>query len=176
MTIQVGVPFDVTLWKAAVIKEDESLFTYNYKQQFTGTCPIPQKTTSKDLFENKKVVLFALPGTCSGNHLPGYVEHAGEIKSKGIDSIICLSTNDSFVMSYWAKDRNVGDAVQLIADGNSEFTQKVGLIMDGSAFGMGALRSKRYAAIIDNGVVKYIGVEEPGKFELSAADNILKQL
>eukprot|EP01133_Synstelium_polycarpum_P010210 gene10210-11894_t len=169
MSIQAGtkVPLTSTLWKCAPPAAD-------------GSCPIAQKITSAQLFENKKVVVFAVPGaytpTCSAKHLPGFITKAAEIKAKGVDTIICMATNDAFVMSAWGKDSGAADAVQLIADGNSEFTKAVGLEFDGSAFGMGASRSKRYAMIVDNAEVKYIGVEGPGQFELSTAENILAQL
>eukprot|EP01132_Coremiostelium_polycephalum_P005410 gene5410-6749_t len=161
------VPFDVTLWKALPALED-------------GTCPVAQKIVSKDLFENKKVVVFALPGaytpTCSAKHLPGFIDLAGEFKKKGIDNIYCLATNDAFVMTHWGKDNKAGDKVTLIADGNSEFTKKIGMEFDGSQFGLGNSRSKRYAMIIDNGVINHLAVEEPGKFEVSNAESVLQNI
>ena len=112
-----------------------------------------------------KVVLFAVPGaftpTCSDHHLPGFVMRAEDLKAKGADSIVCLAVNDPFVMGAWGKDQNVGREVVMLADGNGEFTQAMGLTMDGSGFGLGALRSQRYAAIIDDGVVTWLAVE-PG--------------
>ena len=103
------------------------------------------------------------------------VAKAGEIKAKGVDEVYCLSVNDAFVMDAWAKDRGAGDDVTLLADGSGDFTKAVGLEMDGSKFGMG-LRSQRYAAIIEDGVVKHLGVEAPMKFEVSSADAILAAL
>ncbi len=135
--------------------------------------------TTDQLFSGKKVVLFALPGaftpTCSAKHLPGYVEHAAAINAKGIDSIICLATNDAFVMAAWAKDRSVGDKLLMAADGNAEFTKALGLEFDASKFGMG-VRSQRYAAIIEDGVVRTLNVEQPMKFEVSNAETILAAL
>ena len=132
-----------------------------------------------DFCAGKRVVLFALPGaftpTCSAQHLPGFVAGAKEIKGKGVDTIACLSVNDAFVMEAWAKDRNVGDAVVLLADGNADFTRAVGLELDGSGFGMGT-RSQRYAAVIKDGVVESLHVEKPMKFEVSSAEAILKSL
>ena len=139
----------------------------------------PKEITTDELFNGKKVVLFAVPGaftpTCSAKHLPGFVEKAAQIKGKGIDSIVCLSVNDAFVMGAWGKDQKTDGKVQMVADGNGEFTKAMGLEMDGSGFGLG-LRSKRYAMIVENGVVKALNVEAPGAFEVSSADAILKAL
>lgn len=134
---------------------------------------------SDALFAGRKVVLFALPGaftpTCSAQHLPGFVDKAAELKAKGADEILCLSVNDAFVMDAWGKDRNVGDAVTLVADGSADFTRAVGLEMDGTKFGMGQ-RSQRYALIAEDGVVKHLAVEAPMKFEVSSAEAILGAL
>jgi glutaredoxin/glutathione-dependent peroxiredoxin len=132
-----------------------------------------------ELFAGRKVVLFAVPGaftpTCSGQHLPGYLTHADELRKKGVDTIACLSVNDAFVMGAWAKDKSVGDAVVMLADGNGDFTRAVGLELDGSKYGMGR-RSQRYALVADDGVVTHLGVEEPSKFEASKAETILGKL
>ena len=138
----------------------------------------PQDMTTDDLFAGKKVVLFALPGaftpTCSAAHLPGYVANADKIKEKGVDSVVCLSVNDAFVMSAWGADKNAEELIML-ADGNGDFTSAVGLEMDGSAFGLGK-RSQRYAMIAEDGVVTALNVEAPGAFEVSAADAIMALL
>ena len=138
----------------------------------------PQDMTTDDLFAGKKVVLFALPGaftpTCSAAHLPGYVANADKIKAKGVDSVVCLSVNDAFVMSAWGADKNAEELIML-ADGNGDFTSAVGLEMDGSAFGLGK-RSQRYAMIAEDGVVAALNVEAPGAFEVSAADAIMALL
>jgi peroxiredoxin len=135
--------------------------------------------TTDEIFGGKKVVLFAVPGaftpTCSAKHLPGFIEHAKEIKAKGVDTIACLSVNDAFVMDAWAKDRGASDKVLLLADGNADFTRAVGLELDGSGFGMG-VRSQRYALIVEDGVVKHVAVEAPMKFEVSRAEDILAAL
>jgi peroxiredoxin len=135
--------------------------------------------STDELFGGKKVVLFALPGaftpTCSAKHLPGFVQKAGALKGKGVDAIACLSVNDAFVMNAWGKDQHVGDNVMMLADGNAEFTQAMGLEMDGSGFGMGT-RSQRYAMIVDNGTVTTLNVEEPGAFEVSSAEAMLDAL
>ena len=131
-----------------------------------------------DLFGGKKVVLFAVPGaftpTCSNAHLPGYVVKADELKAKGVDSIICLSVNDAFVMDAWGKDKNA-EQLMMVADGNGEFTKALGLEMDGSGFGLGT-RSQRYAMIVDDGTVSKLSVEDPGKLEVSAAEAVLEAL
>jgi len=136
----------------------------------------PGPITTDELFGKKKVVLFALPGaftpTCSARHVPGYVEHAAEFKKKGIDSIVCLSVNDAFVMGAWGKEQNAAGKVEMVADGNGDLTKKLGLEMDASKFGMG-VRSQRYAAVIEDMVVKKLEVEEPGAFKVSSADHIL---
>lgn len=139
----------------------------------------PRPITTEELFGGKKVVVFALPGaftpTCSAKHVPGFVQHAADIKGKGIDTIACVSVNDAFVMNAWGKDQNTGDNVLMLADGNAEFTDKVGLTFDASGFGMGK-RSQRYAMIVEDGVVKALNVEKPGAFEVSSAEAILKAL
>ncbi len=139
----------------------------------------PTPVTTDDLFKGKKVALFALPGaftpTCSAKHVPGFVQNYDALKAKGIDSIVCLSVNDAFVMGAWGKDQGAGDKVRMIADGNGEFTRAVGLEFDASKFGMGK-RSQRYSMIVDDGVVTKLNVEEPGAFEVSSADYMLGQL
>ncbi|MDZ4741008.1 MAG: peroxiredoxin [Alphaproteobacteria bacterium] len=136
----------------------------------------PAPVTTDELFGKKKVVVFALPGaftpTCSARHLPGYVERAADFTKKGVDAIVCLSVNDAFVMSAWGKDQNAAGKIHMIADGNGDLTKKVGLEMDASKFGMG-VRSQRYAAIIEDMVVKNIEVEEPGAFKVSSAEHVL---
>ncbi len=135
--------------------------------------------TTDDLFGGKKVVLFAVPGAftplCSAQHLPGYIEKAGEFAAKGVDSVLCLSVNDAFVMDAWAKDRGAGDKVTLVADGSAEFTKAVGLDFDAGNFGMGT-RSQRYALVAEDGVVTHLGVEAPMKFDVSGADAVLAAL
>lgn len=135
--------------------------------------------TTDALFSGKKVVLFAVPGaftpTCSAKHLPGFIEKADEIRKKGVDDIICMSVNDAFVMKAWGEDRGAGDKVRLIADGNGDLTKALGLQFDGSGIGFG-LRSQRFAAIVENGVVKTLAVDAGGKFEVSSAEAILAAL
>jgi glutaredoxin/glutathione-dependent peroxiredoxin len=137
-----------------------------------------QAITTKELFENKKVVLFAVPGaftpTCSAKHLPGYVAKMDDFSKKGIE-VACLSVNDAFVMGAWAKNQDVPESLHMLADGNGEFTKAMGLELDATAFGMG-LRAKRFALYAENGVVKNVFVEAPGEFKVSAADHVLEQL
>ena len=134
---------------------------------------------SDDLFKGKKVVLFGLPGaftpTCSASHVPGYVVKSDELFARGIDSIVCLSVNDAFVMDAWGKDQNVEDRVQMIADGSADLTRAMGLEVDLTDKGMG-IRSCRYAMIVNDGVVETLNIEEAGKFEVSDADTILSAL
>jgi len=145
----------------------------------TMTADGPTKLTTDDVFAGKTVALFAVPGaftpTCSAKHLPGFVEKAGEIKSKGVDSIACLSVNDVFVMDAWAKDQKAGDDVLMLADGNGDFAKATGLEMDGSGFGMGK-RAQRFSMLVKDGVVSELNVEAPGEFKVSSADHILGQL
>lgn len=130
------------------------------------------------LFDGKKVVLFAVPGaftpTCSEKHLPGYVEHFDRFRARGIQ-VICLSVNDPFVMQAWGKSRNVPEALEMLADGNGDFTKAMGLQLDASAYGMG-LRAKRFALYAEDGVVKKLFVEAPGEFKVSSAEYMLEQL
>lgn len=135
--------------------------------------------TTDEIFSGKKVVLFAVPGaftpTCSAKHLPGFVEKAAEIKAKGVDTIVCTSVNDAFVMDAWGKDRGVGDDVLLVADGNADLAKALGLDFDGSGIGFG-IRAQRFALIAEDGVVTHVAVEAPMKFEVSDADSILAAL
>jgi peroxiredoxin len=138
----------------------------------------PKPVSSEELFANKKVVLFALPGaftpTCSAAHLPGFVANADKIKAKGVDDIVCLATNDAFVMDAWGKAQNAQE-IHMIADGSAAFTRAIGLELDLTERGMG-VRSQRYAMIVDNGKVTDIAVEGAGKFEVSSAEAILAKL
>ena len=139
----------------------------------------PKDITTDEIFKGKKVVLFALPGaftpTCSAKHLPGFVEKVAELKAKGVDEIWCISVNDAFVMGAWGKQQNTDGKVLMLADGSATFTKQLGLELDLTGPGMG-IRSKRYAMVVDNGVVKALNVEAPGAFEVSSADAILKAL
>jgi peroxiredoxin len=140
----------------------------------------PDQKTTADIFGGKKVVLFAVPGaftpTCSKQHLPGFVANADKIKAKGIDAIACTAVNDVFVMDAWGKSAGAGDNVVMLADGSADFAKKLGLEMDLSERGLG-MRSKRYAMIVEDGVVKALEVEDaPGSAEKSGAEAIAKLL
>lgn len=139
----------------------------------------PRPLTSDELFKGKKVALFAVPGaftpTCSVKHLPGFKNHAAELKAKGVDTIACVSVNDVFVMKAWGENQNVGNDVLMLADGNGEFTDAVGLAMDGSGFGLGS-RSQRYAAIIEDGIVTWLAVEPGPGLSVSSAEEVLAAL
>ena len=130
-----------------------------------------------ELFANKKVVLFAVPGaftpTCSEAHLPGYVVLADELKAKGVDLIACVSVNDAFVMQAWGEAQNASE-ILMLGDGDASFTKALGLEMDTGGFG--GIRSQRYAKIIENGTVTKLNVEEPKEFEASKAETILAAL
>jgi len=137
----------------------------------------PEDISTADIFNGKKVVIFAVPGAftpgCSNTHMPGFVTKADEIKGKGVDDIVCTAVNDAFVMDAWQKDQNA-DEITMLADGNAEFARALGLDMDASGGGMGT-RSKRYAMIVDDGVVEYVGVDAKG-VEASSAETVLEKL
>jgi peroxiredoxin len=139
----------------------------------------PRTISSEELFRGKRVGLFAVPGaftpTCSARHLPGFRDEADKLKSKGLDTIACVSVNDVFVMDAWGKSQEVGGKVLMLADGNGEFTRALGLEMDGTGFGMGS-RSQRYSMIVNDGVVEKLNVEQPGQFEVSSANYMLELL
>jgi peroxiredoxin len=151
-----------------------------YIEVESAECKIgPNEFKVDDLTRGKKVVLFGLPGaftpTCSGKHVPGYVADYDKLKAKGVDEIICMSVNDAFVMGAWAKDQNTGGKVRMMGDGSAAYTKALGLELDLIARGMG-VRCQRFSALIDNGVVKTLNIEAPGKFEVSDAGTMLKQL
>ena len=127
----------------------------------------------------RKIAIFALPGaytpTCSAKHVPGYVERAAELKAAGVDEIWCVSVNDAFVMGAWGRDQHTAGKVRMMADGSAEFTKATGLTLDLTARGMG-LRSNRYSMLVVDGVVRTLNVEAPGKFEVSDAETMLKQV
>ena len=138
----------------------------------------PEAVDSADYFKGKKVALFSVPGaftpTCSAKHLPGFVQNAEAFKAKGIDEIACTAVNDAFVMEAW-RDRDGGEDVTMLADGNGEFVKALGLEMDGSRFGMGG-RGQRFAMIVDDGKVAQLEVEAPGDFRVSSAEYLLSTM
>lgn len=159
MTISVGDKLpDVTLVKA--------------------TAEGPQQIQSSDYFAGKKVALFSVPGaftpTCSAAHLPGFVERAEDLRAKGVDEIVGTAVNDAFVMGAWNQAAG-SEEITMLADGNGDFAEAVGLTMDGSGFGMGK-RGQRYSMVVNDGVVEQLNVEEPGDFRVSSAEHMLGQL
>ena len=138
----------------------------------------PQDITTAELFNGKKVVMFAVPGAftpgCSMTHLPGFVVNADKIKAKGVDSIVCMSVNDAFVMGAWGRAQNAEHLIML-ADGNADFTKAMGLELDGTGFGLG-IRCKRMAMVVDNGTVTHMAIEPPGGIVVSSAEAILDVL
>ena len=139
----------------------------------------PKGVSSDEFFAGKKVALFAVPGaftrTCSQRHLPGYVTHAAELKAKGVDTIACLSANDHFVMGAWGKEHGADDKVVMLGDGSGDFTRAIGLELDRTKEGMG-MRSQRYSMLVEDSVVKALHVEQPGQFDVSSAETMLKAL
>jgi peroxiredoxin len=144
-----------------------------------ATAEGPKPVRSGEVLGRGKVVLFAVPGaftpTCSDYHLPGFVLRADELKAKGVDTIACVAVNDPFVLAAWARDRQVGDSVVMLSDGNGEFTEAMGLELDGRGFGLGT-RSQRYAAVLDGGVVKSLFIEPGPGLTVSSADSVLASL
>ena len=130
------------------------------------------------LTAGKKIAVFALPGaytpTCSAKHVPGYVQHADDLRAAGVDEIWCVSVNDAFVMGAWGRDQATAGKVRMMADGSADFAKTTGLTLDLTARGMG-LRSDRYSMLVVDGVVKSLNVEAPGKFEVSDAATMLQQ-
>jgi len=145
----------------------------------TMTAEGPKDLTTDELFKGKKVVLFAVPGaftpTCSMKHLPGFVEQAAAIRQKGVDEVVCLSVNDAFVMGAWGEQQKAKGKVRMLADGNGELTNALGLGVDASGYGMGQ-RSRRYAMIVDDGKVTELLVEPGGGLNVSSAESVLGKL
>lgn len=143
-------------------------------------CPLnPKEVDVAEATKGKKIVIFGLPGaytpTCSAKHVPGYVANFDKLKAKGVSEVWCMATNDAFVMGAWGRQQKAGGKVRMMGDGSAVFTKALGLELDLNARGMG-LRTNRFAMIVDDGVVKHIAVEGPGKFEVSNAESILEKL
>ena len=146
----------------------------------TAGCAVgPNSFDINDLTKGKKVAIFGLPGaftpTCSAKHVPSYVANIDKLKAKGVSEVICMSVNDPFVMGAWGKDQKSEGKVRMMADGSATFTKALGMEFDLVARGMG-VRSQRYSMLVDNGVVKALHVEQPGKFEVSDAETMLRGL
>jgi peroxiredoxin len=139
----------------------------------TMTAEGPKEISIDDIFKGKKVVLFSVPGaftpTCSNQHLPSYLKNFDKIKAQGVDTIACMAVNDPFVMDAWGKEKGVGAKILMLADGNGDYTKKLGLELDGSKFGLGH-RGKRFSMIVNDGTVETLNVDE-GKYDLSSAEN-----
>jgi len=139
----------------------------------------PAPISADDIFKGKKVVLFSVPGaftpTCSAKHLPGFVQHAADLKAKGVDAIACMAVNDVFVMDAWGKDQSVGDNVMMLADGSGKFTEAVGLSLDLVGMGLG-VRSQRFALVAEDGKVTHLAVEEGPGLDVSSAESVLASL
>jgi peroxiredoxin len=139
----------------------------------------PKEVNVADALKGKKVAIFGLPGaftpTCSAKHVPGYLNNYSQLKAKGVDEIWCFAVNDPFVMGAWSRDQKAGGKIRFMADGSADYTKKLGLELDLNGRGMG-MRCQRFSLIVDDGVVKKINVEAPGKFEVSNAETMLGQL
>ena len=160
-------------------KLPEGTLTELIEQETPGCTIGPNTFNLSDLTRGKRVVIFGLPGaftpTCSAKHVPSYVANHDKLRAKKVDEVWCVSVNDAFVMGAWGRDQKAGGKVRMMADGSAVFTKALGLDMDLTARGMG-VRSQRYSMLVDDGVVKALNVEAPGKFEVSDAETMLRQL
>ncbi len=158
------------------IKVGDHIPSVTFMQMKDGAA---QPVKSDDVFKGRKIALFAVPGaftsTCSAKHLPSFVHNADALRAKGISEIICVAVNDPFVMRAWSEQNHADGKVTMLSDGNGDFTRALGMEADMAKFGMGK-RSRRYAMLVDNGVVKQFNLEEPGAFGASSGDHLLKQL
>jgi len=151
-----------------------------YIEVETAGCTLgPNEFKVEDLTRGKKVVIFGLPGaftpTCSAKHVPSYVQNIDRLKAKGVAEVICMSVNDAFVMGAWARDQKTGNKIRMMGDGSAAYTKSLGLEFDLTAKGLG-MRCQRFSMLVDNGVVKVLNLEAPGKYEVSDAETMLKQL
>jgi glutaredoxin/glutathione-dependent peroxiredoxin len=154
--------------------------TLSETTEFGDACPIgPKNVSVAEATKGKRIVVFGVPGaytpTCSAKHVPGYLEHLAQIKAKHVDEVWCIAQNDGFVMAAWGRDEKAIGKIRFLGDGNGELTKKLGLEVDLSKAGLGT-RLGRFSMLVDNGVVKQLNVEAPGKFEVSDAATMLKQL
>ena len=151
-----------------------------YVEVETAGCSIgPNEFKIEDLTRGRKVAIFGLPGaftpTCSAKHVPSYLQNLDKLKAKGIADVLCMSVNDAFVMGAWGRDQKAGGKVRMMADGSGQYTKALGLEFDLTAKGLG-MRCQRFSMLVDDGVVKQLNVEAPGKYEVSDAETMLKQL
>jgi peroxiredoxin len=168
MTIQIGEKLPAATLYESVGYDD------------ANACPMPpQPVDIAALTAGKKVVIFGLPGaytpTCSAKHVPSYVAKAAEFKAKGVADVVCMSVNDGFVMGAWGREQNVDGKVRMLGDGSGAFSKALGLELDLVARGMG-VRCQRFSMLVEDGIVKTLNIEGPGKFEVSDADTMLRQL
>jgi peroxiredoxin len=148
--------------------------------EFGDACPVaPSKVSVAEATQKKRIVIFGLPGaytpTCSAKHVPGYLARLPDLKAKKVDEVWCISVNDGYVMAAWGREQKAIGKVRMLGDGNGDFAKKLGVDADLSGANMG-LRMKRFSMLVDDGVVKSFNLEAPGKFEVSDADPMLKQL
>jgi peroxiredoxin len=166
MTIEVGSPLpDATLRESV---------------EFGEACPLaPAAVSAAEAARGKRIVIFGLPGaytpTCSAQHVPGYLQNLDALKQKGIDEVWCVSVNDGYVMAAWGREQKALGKIRFLGDGSAEFAKKLGLEKDLTSAGMG-MRMQRFSMLVDNGVVKSVKVEAPGKFEVSDAKTMLATL
>jgi peroxiredoxin len=151
-----------------------------YVEVETAGCTIgPNEFKVDDLTKGRKVAIFGLPGaftpTCSAKHVPSYVQNIDRLKAKGVSDVICMSVNDAFVMGAWARDQKTGSKIRMMGDGSASYTKALGLEFDLTAKGLG-LRCQRFSMLVDDGVVKVLNIEAPGKYEVSDAETMLRQL
>jgi peroxiredoxin len=147
--------------------------------EFDAACPLPPKEVNvADAVKGKKIAIFGLPGaytpTCSAKHVPSYVENLDKLKAKGVNEVWCVATNDGFVMAAWGRDQKATGKIRFMGDGSAVWTKALGLELDLTARGMG-VRMNRFSMLVDNGVVKSLNVEGPGKFEVSDGATMVKQ-
>lgn len=160
-----------------MLKEGDKIPAITLKQM---TAEGPTDVPLADYCAGRKVVIFALPGaftpTCSESHLPSYIDQAQALRDKGVEAVACVSTADFFVMNAWGKSLGAGEHVDMLADGNAEFTKAAGMTLDLSAFGLGE-RSQRYVMVLEDGVIKHLAMEtDPSSATVSAADAVLENL
>lgn len=157
----------------------EATLTEFFDTEANGCSLGPNAFKVSELTKGKTIAIFGLPGaftpTCSAKHVPGYVEHYDALRAKGVDEVWCVSVNDAFVMGAWGRDQKAAGKVRMMGDGSAEFSKALGLILDLTARGMG-IRSDRYSMLVKDGVVQSLNREAPGKFEVSDAGTLLKQL
>jgi peroxiredoxin len=148
--------------------------------EFGDACPVaPSKVSVAEATQKKRIVIFGLPGaytpTCSAKHVPGYLARLPDLKAKKVDEVWCVSVNDGYVMAAWGREQKAIGKVRMLGDGNGDFAKKLGVDADLSGGNMG-LRMKRFSMLVEDGIVKSFNLEAPGKFEVSDADTMLKQL